>query len=133
MKARILILMTVAMAMVFLSACSVTRSSKEWGYVDNGAPQAQAAYIPLQQTTIPQTAVAVPSPAPAPVQPYTAMQSGNRMTYEHNREEFNLSDVANMTNTVINGLFVGTYLTDTILRHDRAGRMPRHYYRRHRW
>ena len=111
----------VILATAFLPGC-VTRSRRDWGYVDNGTPQTSTAYLPVQ----PNGTVTLPNGNTVPAQPgavypaypqqtypqqayptYASVGS-NKMTYEHNSEEYDLNTVFNGINTAANAFFMGT-------------------------
>lgn len=122
---RILSLLLIVILTLPSYGC-VTRSQRDWGYVDFPAPQAQTVYVPLGNSVPPNVAsmqnTVVPT-TPNFAQPYmgaTAMP--NRLTYEHNTEVFDL-------NTLINMGFLGLGITDTILRYNHLNRHPHGWFR----
>lgn len=139
MNSRILMFATLAMAVFFLSSC-VTRTSRDYGYVDYGGSSLNSTYIPLHQSTLPRGAVRVPNTVGNYGQPYATIPNGpynNRMTYHHNHDEFNLNDVANMidsiSDSVANGLIGGAIFSNAINRNHHRPYKHKRYYRRHRW
>lgn len=122
-KLTILITITAFLGTVLLSGC-VTRSHRDWGYKDFGSGNPQVVqhspsfYLPLQNNGT----VALPNNIATPKQPDTVymfnpqqnspypMQQyagNNRMTYENNSEDFNVTDIFYGIQTVGNVLFEG--------------------------
>ena len=133
---RIYLALVLLLSLALMSTGCVTRSSRDWGYVDRAAVPVAANAVPMQVTpsAIPSGAVAM---APqmqgvVPVQPYsygnTYPAIPTRQTYEHNHESFNLNDIAPW-------VFMGIMGTDLILRHTHGhhGRWHRHNRGWYRW
>jgi len=127
---RISIALVLLLSLALMSTGCVTRSSRDWGYVDRSVPQVAAnAYVPQPVTpsAIPSgVAVAPQMQGVVPVQPYGGTYTAipTRQTYEHNHESFNLNDI-------VPWVFMGIMGTDMIIRHSRGhhGRWHRGYNR----
>ena len=114
------------LSLALVSTGCVTRTSRDWGYVDNAAPvvAANTTYVPqVTPSAIPSGNVAVAPRAQAvQVQPtYTAVAPTTRQSYEHNHESFNLNDIAPWAFMAIMG-------TEMILHHSHG----KNWYRGHR-
>ncbi len=127
---------TLILAMLLLMSACVTRTQRDWGYVDTGSQvTASTTLVPLGSSVPPEVAAmqnTVSSAPPAFAQPYMANNAytvnnpaavnSNRITYEHNTEEFD-------ANTLINLGFLGLGVANTILRFDHLARHPHGWYR----
>ena len=122
---------TLILAMLLLMSACVTRTQRDWGYVDTGSQvTASTTLVPLGSSVPPEVAAmqnTVSSAPPAFAQPYMAVNNpaavnSGRVAYEHNTEEFN-------ANTLINLGFLGLGVANTILRFDHLARHPHGWYR----
>jgi len=134
MQMRILALVMVFAIVVSTTGC-VTRSSRDWGYVDTGTQQVTTTYIPVQPSAVPNQKI--PSSgvnAALQMQPLAAQQAAvipnayavnnNRLTYEHNSESFNLSDITPY-------LFLGLGIFNSAMHWDHMAWSHGHWRHRH--
>ena len=124
---RIIALLLVVVMLLSSFGC-VTQSRRDWGYADTPGPQTTTTYVPLGNQVPPGVAQmqnTVTTTPPAFAQPYLAQNAAaanvNRMTYEHNSEEF---DGIGLANVLVNAGFLGLGIVNTGLRWDHIARHP---------
>ena len=123
---------------MFATAC-VTRSRRDYGYVDTGQTVTpQASYLapvnPNGMITLPNGQVVPAQPgAMYPATPGTsqyAMNGSGRITYEHNSEEFDANTIINGIGIGLGAFYLGTAGAYNIDRMANPSKYYRHHYRR---
>ena len=133
---RIFAILFLVVAVLTSTGC-VTRSSRDWGYVDRGAPS-YATVQPIQQpyqvaqpirpitpsAIVPNSVGDGCATGPLQVPTYSYATPSTRQTYEHNHESFSMNDI-------VPWVFLGIMGTDLILRHSHGhhGRWHRGWWR----
>lgn len=144
-KTTAMLMVMAILGTTFLSGGCVTRSRRDYGYVDMGTPAqtTAVAYLPVNNgtVTLPNGQIvpaqpgavypASPQAYPMPAYPMQAYAGSNRMTYEHNTEEFDWNTIFHGINTATNtflGVTAGVSLIDHM---SHPAKYNRRYYRRH--